>query len=341
MNPIASLKKIIDHPQNIVITMHHHPDGDAMASALAMGKWCEAKGHKVSIISPNQYPYFLNWLPDIEKVHVFENNKKELIKQLIDQADAIFFLDFSPIHRLGSLSPIIQASKARKVAIDHHPDEGEKLDLLICDTKAAATCSIIYDLIITLDEKEHLSKSMATLLYVGIFTDTSCFVNSNTTPATHQIAQQLLKKGVEPNTVYMAIYGQQSINKLHFIAHCITHRLVVMPHYQAAYFAIPTKDFKKFYMRSGDKAGLVNYALTLENVSLAGLIVEQKKENNRYVTLSLRSVGSIAVNQLAHQYFNGGGHKNAAGAISKLPLSEVVDQFENMIKQELTPHSVH
>ena len=56
------------------------------------------------------------------------------------------------------------------------------------------------------------------------------------------------------------------------------------------------------------------------------------KEKKDGIYISFRSIGDFSVNELAKQYFNGGGHKNAAGGFSTKSLIEAVNDFVNIVK---------
>ena len=59
--------------------------------------------------------------------------------------------------------------------------------------------------------------------------------------------------------------------------------------------------------------------------------MENSSEN--IIRISLRSKGSFDVNRFSKEIFGGGGHKNAAGAISKKGLDETVKYFLNSLNQ--------
>jgi phosphoesterase RecJ-like protein len=96
-----------------------------------------------------------------------------------------------------------------------------------------------------------------------------------------------------------------------------------------AYFAISKKDLKKYQSQTGDTEGLVNYALSLEGIKVAALFSEREDG----IKISFRSCTDVAVNKFAAAYFNGGGHKNAAGGKSELGLKETVQLFESLIEE--------
>ena len=69
------LKKLITKSNNIVITTHRGPDGDAMGSSLALYNLLQ-KDHNVTVITPNDYASFLNWMPGNANVIEFIGNDR-------------------------------------------------------------------------------------------------------------------------------------------------------------------------------------------------------------------------------------------------------------------------
>lgn len=334
---LYAIRTLLDTPQQIVITMHKNPDADALGSSLALAKFLKKKNHRVHLISPNRYPNFLSWMLHPEKVAIFEDENQATLQKHIQQANIIFCLDFSSLSRLSSMGPIVQKATATKIIIDHHRNPENFADICICNPETSATALLIYNIIIALGQESLIDTPIATCLYTGILTDTGSFQNPNTNAETHWVVAKLLEKGVDINRVNQNLYGSQSLNRLKFLAHAISHRLTVMPHEQVAYFAIPQKDFVKFNLEAGDTEGLVNYALRLKNISRAVLLTKHINA----VRLSFRSIGDIAVNELAKKHFNGGGHKNAAGGISPLSLSDTINKLTRIIAEEpmVTSHA--
>jgi phosphoesterase RecJ-like protein len=56
-------------------------------------------------------------------------------------------------------------------------------------------------------------------------------------------------------------------------------------------------------------------------------------EHTDFIRVSLRSRGDIDVNLFAQRYFNGGGHKNAAGGKSFMSMEDTLKHFESSIKE--------
>lgn len=327
---LASFAKEISSPKKIFITTHVKPDADALGSSLGLANYLIKKGHDVTVVTPSDYPSFLNWMEGNESVLDFSNPEDvDLAKEKLEQAEVIFCLDFSVLNRVNELGELIRASDAFVVNIDHHQDPEDFANFRLWSTKAAATCELVYELIVDLGDKDLIDKSIAECLYAGIMTDTGGFRHPNTTKNVHLVVAELLDMGADTSQIANWIYDSNSVNRLKFIGFAISRRLVVREDLHLAYFAISKKDLKKYQSRTGDTEGLVNYALSLEGIKLAALFSEREDG----IKISFRSCTEVAVNKFAATYFNGGGHKNAAGGKSAAGLKETVELFESLVEE--------
>src|SRR5258706_7033885 len=98
MQPAENLYPLLEAERRIVVTMHQKPDGDAMGAALALFHFFKALKHNVTIISPTNWARFLNWMPGCKEVRDYELYTQKC-KELIDNAELIFCLDFNSMHR--------------------------------------------------------------------------------------------------------------------------------------------------------------------------------------------------------------------------------------------------
>jgi phosphoesterase RecJ-like protein len=330
MEALGTFKQQLSSPRKIIITTHIKPDADALGSSLGLSNYLIKKGHEVTVITPTDYPYFLTWMEGNEGVLDFSNGghrQKALAK--LEQADVIFCLDFSVLDRVNELGALIRKSSAYIVNIDHHQDPEDFADFRLWSTKAAATCELVYELIVELGDRSLIDKGIASCLYAGILTDTGGFRHPNTTKNVHLVVAELIESGADATHIANLIYDSNSINRLKFIGFAISRRLVVREDLQLAYFVISKKDLKKYQSQTGDTEGLVNYALSLTGVKLAALFSEREDG----VKISFRSSVDVAVNKFAAAHFGGGGHKNAAGGKSSLSLKKTVERFESLVQE--------
>ena len=182
-----------------------------------------------------------------------------------------------------------------------------------------------------------IDREIATCIYTALMTDTGSFRFGTTTPEVHYLAARLLSYGVQPDVVYQKIYHTFSYHRLQFYGFCLLARLRYLPFFRCAYLVVSAEDLRRFRIGAGETEGLVNYTLTLQNVVLGALLIDRTQPHHTRPTirLSLRSTGSLRVDELATRYFNGGGHANAAGGVLHMPLAEAETYFLDVLKREL------
>jgi phosphoesterase RecJ-like protein len=327
MQELEPLRVLLSTPKNIVITTHHKPDADALGSSLGMSNYLKKKGHNVTVITPTDYPAFLHWMKGNEDVLIFNEGNQKKSQEIIDAADVIFALDFSALGRINELGEILRAAKAFKINIDHHLDPEDFADFLLSNTKAAATCEMCYELIENLGDRDLIDADIAECLYAGIMTDTGGFRHSNTTKNVHEVVANLIELGANNSDVAKRIYDNNSLDRLKFLGYVLSEKLIVIPEYSTAYFAITSKELSNYNSRTGDTEGLVNYALSLQGIVFAALFTDRSE----VIKMSFRSIGEFPANEIAAKFFNGGGHRNAAGGRTEISLEETVDRFKGVL----------
>src|SRR6187551_96869 len=119
MKPLNEIYPLLTEPKKIVITFHQKPDADAMGSGLGLYNFLIQFGHEVSVISPTNWPSFLNWMPGAKKVFDFEMQKEQSI-DLLEKAEWLFCLDFNVLNRTKNMEPVIENLNCTKILIDHH-----------------------------------------------------------------------------------------------------------------------------------------------------------------------------------------------------------------------------
>ena len=328
------IQNLIENSQNIVITTHFKPDGDALGSSLALYHYLNQLQKKASIVVPSDYPNFLNWLPGNEHV-INYLEQKELSQELIQAADLIICLDFNALSRTQDLEGLLEETTCPKLMMDHHLLPSNFDQFRVWDASAAATCQIVYRFISGIMGHHHLiNKDIATCLYTGIMTDTGSFRFSSTTKEVHEIIADLIDIGAENWKIHEHIYNSNSEKRLKFLGYCLAEKLKVIEEYKTAYFTVTQEELDRFQVETGETEGLVNYALSIKGIQLAALIIDR----GQIIKLSFRSIGKFPCNELSMKHFNGGGHRNAAGGNSHEKLEDVVSKFESILpeyKEEL------
>ncbi|MEZ4786787.1 MAG: bifunctional oligoribonuclease/PAP phosphatase NrnA [Flavobacterium haoranii] len=329
---LNELKSFLAEPKKITIVSHRNPDGDAMGSSLGLLHVLKQLNHQVTFISPNEFPEFLAWLPNSNDVVVFEK-QQNVAEELLKSSDLIFTLDFNALHRTGDfMGNFMKTLSNTMILIDHHELPDDYAKYLFSNTNYGSTCEMIYDFINALDYNNLINKEVATCIYTGILTDSGGFRFPKTTPATHRCVAQLIERGVNNSEVYNLLYDNATYNRLQLLGKALQN-LKLLPEFNASYITLSQNELNEFNYQKGDTEGIVNYGLTIKDVFVTAIFIENKDEG--IIKISFRSQGDYDVNQFARKYFNGGGHINAAGGKSFSNLEETVNQFiANLAKEK-------
>lgn len=328
MQPIQLFFPQLNTPARVVVTMHQKPDGDAMGSALGLYHFLVALGHEATVISPTNWADFLDWMPGIDTVVDFEQQKEKALG-LINAAHIIFCLDFNILHRTKNMEAPLLAAACTKVLIDHHeqPQE-EAFSYGISDTSKSSTCEMVYDFIVASGHRNLLNTTIAQCLYTGLMTDTGSFRFPATTASVHRMVADLKDLGLKHTVIHENIYDNFLENRLRFIGFALMNRMEVFYEYNTALMYITKADLHRYNIKTGDTEGLVNYLLTIQGIRFGALVIDREGERK----WSFRSKGNFDVNSFARKYFNGGGHFNAAGGGSYDSLEANVARFKEVLK---------
>ena len=326
---ILAIQNLLASPKKIAIIPHRSPDGDAMGSTLALYHFLLKLNHKPIVISPNDFPNFLAWLPSSETVLIYENDKENCTK-IINEAELVFTLDFNALHRTGEMEQVLNKLSIPMIMIDHHQKPDTYATYTYSDTAIGSTCEMIYNFISFLDKTALIDKTIATCIYTGITTDSGSFRFPSTTSTTHRIVANLIDLGIDNSEIHNLLFDDNSYNRLQLLGRALQN-MKVFPEYKTAYISITQKELDEFHYEKGDTEGVVNYGLTIKGIHFAAIFIEHKDEN--IIKISFRSQGSFDVNQFARENFSGGGHINAAGGKSYESMRATLNKFEDLISK--------
>lgn len=326
---IQAIQLLLATPKKIAIIPHRSPDGDAMGSTLALYHFLLKLNHQPTVIAPNDFPEFLAWMPASESVLIYENEREGTTK-VLKEAELVFVLDFNALHRTGEMENILNKLQVPFVMIDHHQEPDGFATYTYSDTKFGSTCEMIYNFISFLGKKELIDKTIATCIYTGILTDSGSFRFPKTTGTTHRIIAELIDLGVENTEIPTLLFDNNSYERLQLLGQALQN-MKVLPQYKTAFITLSQKELDHYNYVKGDTEGIVNYGLTIKGIIFAVIFIEHTDE--KIIKISFRSQGNFDVNQFARQYFNGGGHINAAGGKSQLSMKETVAKFEQILTQ--------
>ena len=314
--------------KRIVIIPHVNPDGDAIGASIGLNDVLLNAGFETCVIVPNDYPVYLNWLGSEGVPIIYEKNVSQCHK-LIDQADVFFFLDFNDSKRLGKLEEYLSTKSTPIILIDHHPDPQIKAEFLFSDTDVSSTAELVYDFVEATDMLDHLGPVGANGLLTGIIADTGSFSHNASRHSTYRIVGELINKGAEKERINESLFNNFSEKRMRLLGHCLSEKMEIFPEYRSALIWLSAKELKKFDFHPGDTEGFVNYPLSIKGVVFSAFFMEK----NDLVKISFRSKGSFPTNEFSGAHFNGGGHRNASGGETKLPIEEALSLFRSLLPQ--------
>ncbi|MDD2673842.1 MAG: bifunctional oligoribonuclease/PAP phosphatase NrnA [Flavobacterium sp.] len=324
---IQAIQLLLSTPKKIAIIPHRGPDGDAMGSTLGLYHFLLKNKHHPVVISPNEFPDFLAWMPGSETIKIFEKDKQNCT-QILEEAELIFTLDFNALHRTGEMEHVLAKLTAPFVMIDHHQKPDDYAVVTYSDTSFGSTCEMLYNFISHLGKKADIDKTIGTCIYTGILTDSGSFRFPKTTGTTHRIVAELIDLGVENTEIPSLLFDNSSFGRLQILGRALQNMKVITEH-KTAYTTLTQLELNSFDYVKGDTEGIVNYGLSIKEILFTAIFIENKEE--KIIKISFRSQGDFDVNQFARDYFNGGGHRNAAGGKSEVSMEETIQKFEDLV----------
>lgn len=311
-----SVQKVLDSLDGrecAILTTHINADGDGIGSEVALATWLRARGTKSYIVNPTPIPQSLRFLVPDES-WVLDPSEQETVECCYG-ADIAIVLDASEAERIGRIKPLIE--NLTTVVIDHHPVGDKPIGgVSFRDSTASATGELVFDLIMKAGGPWLDVADLA--IYVAILTDTGSFRFSNSTPASHNIVAELIRRGVDPEEMYRRFYGTFSYRHFKLLRSALGE-LKVDADSRVAWMTVPSKDYQDLAATAEDLEGFVDYPRSIEGVEVGILFWNPTKDS---VKISFRSNGAVDVNELARS-FGGGGHVRASGAMIHGSLEQV------------------
>ena len=303
MDQIAERLKAAD---DILVTTHTNPDGDALGSLVALGSALKSLGKRTLWYNASPIPAVYRFIPSIQRVTSTLDD--------VGGFKAAVILDCGNIRRIGPLSERVRQIPLI-INIDHHTTNSYFGHLNYVDTNVCASTEIVYHLLnrmgVTID------KAMATAIYTGILTDTGSFRFSNTNEPAFAICHEMVNRGVDPSQVAQHVYGRFSMGRIKLL-NLALDTIEITPDGRVSLMSLTQEMLRKTGTQLEDADGLINYARRIEDVRVAVLIQEtvngsdpEPLEKKTY-HVSLRSDGTVDVSAIAAA-FGGGGHISAAG----------------------------
>ena len=329
---IDHVEKWFERADKIVIVSHVSPDGDAIGSSLGLWHFLNSQDKNVHVIVPNAFPDFLKWMPGAKEVIQY-NRYKEFADKLIMEADVICCLDFNVLSRIDEMEEIVRVSPGRKMIVDHHLYPGDFARIVISHPQISSTSELVFRLICQLGNFSDITKEAAECIYTGMMTDTGGFTYNSNDREIYLIIGELLSKGIDKDEIYRNVFNTHSEGRLRLMGYVLYEKMQVFPQFNAALITLTREEQKKFQYKKGDTEGFVNMPLSMKGSCFSVFLREDTEKD--MIKVSLRSVGTFPCNEVAAEFFGGGGHLNASGGEFYGPMEDAVALFKQaLVKYE-------
>ncbi|WP_101772995.1 DHH family phosphoesterase [Peptostreptococcus faecalis] len=302
---INDILDFIEKNDNYIVTSHENPDGDNIGSSLAMFRFLEKLGKRVSYVLDDEYPNNLMFL--------YEKEIKKKSYQVNDRNQVIIALDAGDYTRLNIDIDILEKSRGI-ICVDHHVTNGEYGFLKFIDSDMSSTSEMVYEIISEYENRHEvklIDEKIATALYTGLITDTGNFQYSNTCPSSFLMASNLIERGADKITIIENIYQNNSLNFYKLLGETLENLEVIDDKISIA--TVTKEMIDRNSLKYDDIDPITPYTRDIEGVEL-GIFIKEKQMGE--IKVSFRSKRYVDCTKLAKE-FGGGGHVRASGCTIK------------------------
>ena len=317
MTSTAEVAEIIRNADRLALACHHHPDGDALGSMLAMHLLCEANG-KASVASwPEPFvvgPHY-EFLPGLDRCTPPSDFPHD--------PDVLVTFDLGQPERLGELQAAVDGA-SKVVVLDHHPDNDRFGSHNLVLTDVAATAVVVRMVADELGWK--LTRDAALCLYVGLVTDTGRFQYPNTTPDVFHLAEELANYQLPIADITRELFEKHRFQYVQLVSMALARAdLDEERRFISAW--LTTDDLDRYDVSFDETEGFIDHLRGCAEAEVSCVLKEAPGEGLR---VSLRSTGDVDVGEIATQ-LGGGGHSFMSGFVSEDSIPDTIERVRALI----------
>lgn len=284
----------IEEYQTIVVSRHIRPDGDAYGS-------CKGLATLLRNTYPKKAIYVVN--EDFSDALAFTGGEDTVDESIYENALCIV-TDTAVSDRVSN-SNFCKAKEVIK--IDHHIIDKPYGDIVWVEDYRSSACEMIADFWYTFKDKLKMTKEAATLIYLGMITDSGRFKNEGVTGETLRLASYLLDYGIDTETLFARLY-LEDFDYYKFEAY-VYERMKITEN-GVAYIYVDKDMQEKFNLSTEQAGSIVSSLANIKNSLIWIAFIDYADKKSIRVRLRSRFIG---INDLALKY-HGGGHDMSAGA---------------------------
>lgn len=321
---MIDLDAILTGAETAAIAGHVRPDGDAFGSCMGLYLFLKEYYPQISTSVYLEDSYaesfrFIDCSDEIQHAPSGEN-----------AVDVFFSLDCADFERLGKAGPLFNAARTT-VVIDHHISNNGFGMINEIQPDASSTSEIIALLI----GRDRINKTIAQPLYMGIIHDTGIFRYTCTSSRTMMVGGWLMDTGIPFTEICDETFSRKTYHQNQVLGRALTESIRMLDG-RVIFSVMHRKDMKFYQVKPQDLDGIVQQLRVTEGVEVAMFLYES---DVRQYKVSMRSNGKVDVSKIA-VFFQGGGHKMAAGCTMNGGVHDVVNNIVARIEEQLTEQNV-
>ncbi len=309
-DPLEAAAAAVRGARQVALACHVNPDGDALGSMLALLHVLRAAGRDVVASFPTPFrvaPHYRD-LPGLDLL--------VSPAEFPTEPDVMITFDCGSLARLGDLEPAAKGARAL-VVVDHHVSNERFGTVNLVDPDAAASGVVVQALVDRLGLP--LDRDAAVCLYAALVCDTGRFQYASTTPAVFDLARRLTEFDVPVPELSRRLFEEHRFAYLQLLGDALA-RAELVPEHGFVWTAVTQDMLRRHGVSIDEVEGLIDILRRAEEAEVACVL---KEEADGTVRVSLRSLGSVAVDGIAVAH-GGGGHRFASGFSAEGDVRDVV-----------------
>lgn len=323
MNSVIQKLKQAD---NVLLMTHLRPDGDALGSVFGLAEYLRGNGKQATVLLPDGMPARYSAL--------CQDYVSDLTEEELEKFDTFVSADCANVPRLGLPSGTdVEFFRARNfLNIDHHENNSIQAGSEYVDPLSPSNTVLLTEIMRNAGGK--ITEKCATLLLMGLMTDTGTFCFANTDARAFRTAAFLEDSGAKIDDIANAVFFSKSVNQLKFEAEMTSGYLHLSPDGRIAWaYAAPELE-SKYRFKAKEDEGLIDIVRSIDTAVIAVLV---SKIDGGF-RISMRSKNALCPVGDAARHFGGGGHLMAAGATienvssAESAMEQVLPELEKLLK---------
>jgi phosphoesterase RecJ-like protein len=307
---------LVNQASKIAVIQAENPDGDSLATSLAIEELLSDLGKEVSLYAPVEIPKYLRYITGWDRVQdqldtnadlaiIVDTSADVLLTKVLETPGARHFLESHPV-----------------IVIDHHVTEPTlSFSYTALLESAAATSEILYRL--AKESGWSINQQAAEHLLAAILSDTLGLSTESVTSETLRIAAELVDLGASPSVIdaRRKQFMKKSAEILAYKGKLI-ERIEYLLDGKLALIHIPWEDIQRYSDQYNPSVLVLEEMLFVEGVNV-GVAIKTYPDGK--ITGKVRTNLPIAENIAG--FFGGGGHNYASGFRTYVDYDTIITEL--------------